>query len=388
MNVLMLIKTSGLDYDDRLRKEIGSLNLLGATVNVVAVENKNHTRHITLANDGAAKVVELKTRRLFPQAKGLAFKTFEMYLIFLIEVIRQKPTVLWVHDLELSFLILFFGLLRRSRFVKLLVWDQHELPPDNWLIGAHYRRLYSAMMNQCDWIIMANEQRRDIVKDVIGDSLLDKSIEILHNYPDQLFITEHERPLPKPILDWLDGAQYLLAQGGAAPDRHFMNVASALMQLPNLKMIVVGTFQQAQIQELDNLYSATWRDRIWFTGLVPQLDILPYIDHAYASIVLYEATSHNTRLCEPNRLYQAIARETPVITGSNPPMAEIVVPRKCGVVLVSDGCDVPDIVTATEQILRDYDIYKQHAARHRFEFIWETQQQVFLKILAPLLKAD
>lgn len=384
MNVLMLIKTSGLEYDDRLRKEVGSLNLLGITVNVVAVENKNQAHQVDLANGGKARVVDLKTRRIFPQARGLALKTLEMYFIFLVEVLRRKPTVIWLHDLELSFLVPLFSVLRKLRFIKLLVWDQHELPPDNWLAKGFAHWLYVSMINQCDWVIMANEQRRDLVVNALGEYLPDTPVKVLHNYPDQLFVAEGNHPLPKHITDWLDGVPYLLAQGGAAPDRHFMNVISALMNLASLKMIVVGTYQQSQIDNLDSLYDPTWHDRIWFTGLVPQMELLPYIDNAYASIVLYEATSHNTRLCEPNRLYQAIARGTPVIAGSNPPMAETVIPRECGVVLTGDGCDVPDIVTALKLLTLDYDIYKHNAARYRFEFIWETQQKVFQEILASL----
>jgi hypothetical protein len=53
--------------------------------------------------------------------------------------------------------------------------------------------------------------------------------------------------------------------------------------------------------------------------------------------------SENTRLCAPNRLYQALSRGVPVVVGSNPPMAHLVRETDCGVVLRTDGADVNDV---------------------------------------------
>src|SRR4029077_8285796 len=103
-------------------------------------------------------------------------------------------------------------------------------------------------------------------------------------------------------------------------------------------------------------------DQVRFTGAVPQLELTRFIDHAYASVVLYEAHSANTVLCAPNRLYQAVMRRVPVIDGTNPPMAHIVKTRGCGVILKGDGGDVDDLCEAMRQLEAAHARYQAAAA--------------------------
>ena len=200
-------------------------------------------------------------------------------------------------------------------------------------------RLYRVLANGCDVVIMANEERRELIQNS-GHTQLNIPIEILHNYPDKLFLKLPQTELSQSTLTWLHDYPYVLAQGGANPDRHLRELISAIIQQRNIKLIVVGPYQERQIEELDTEYGDIWREQVLFTGFVPQLEIKPYIDHAIASVVFYTTQNSNCWLCAPNRLYQALALGVPVVVGHNPPMRQLVGRFACGVVVERRRLDI------------------------------------------------
>ncbi len=380
MRVLMLIKTTGLDYDDRVRKEALSLYALGYDVRISALEYLNQSGNRKVYEKIFASTISLKSRQWLQRKNGLLVKTIEMYTRFVFSVLKQKPDVIWVHNLELGGLVLLFALSRKFGFPKQLIWDQHELPSDRLLKNRLFSRLFAMLINGCDKIIMANTHRRDLIKDILGNHL-SVTIEVLNNYPDELFVNLPKVDLPSDVQKWLDGSDYVLAQGGANPNRHLVELVEAIMGLPNIKLIVVGPYQNDQLEYLKRRFGAIVTDRVYFTGFVPQMQLVPYIDHAKASVVLYSMSIQNSRLCAPNRLYQAVARGVPVIVGVNPPMAEFVNECRCGVVLSSDGGDVDDIQSGIKSLLANWDFFRRNAQTHQNDVRWESQQPVVERIL-------
>src|SRR3954467_8394458 len=71
MSVLMVINTTGLQYDDRLRKEVGSLRSLGADVRILSLEYATRAGRHTVYEGIPATTVELRSRGWFTQGHGL-----------------------------------------------------------------------------------------------------------------------------------------------------------------------------------------------------------------------------------------------------------------------------------------------------------------------------
>ncbi|MEM4724180.1 MAG: glycosyltransferase, partial [Candidatus Hadarchaeum sp.] len=333
MNLLMLINTAGLDYDDRLRKEVLSLQELGIQVQVVALEYKNLAGEQIIYGHTSALTIHLCSRSWFPRSRGLLVKTIEMYWRFFVQILKRKPQMLWVHNLEVFGLMPVLIAMRKAGIVKRLIWDQHELPSDSLLANRAYMSLYCMLVNGCDVVVMANKERRDLI---LRKVKITSPVYVLYNYPDRVFHRLPKKALPQMVLDWLQNMPYVLAQGGANPDRHLRELVNAIMQQSDVKLIVVGPYHESQLDEFNREYGEEWRSKILFTGFVPQLDITPYIDHAIASVVFYAMKSENSRLCAPNRLYQALSRGVPVIVGPNPPMRQLVEKTKCGIVVEHD----------------------------------------------------
>src|SRR5689334_21919868 len=139
MSILMVINTTGLQYDDRLRKEVGSLRSLGADVRILGLEYANRPgRRSVYDGQTAATTIALRSRGWFGQGHGLVVKTLEMYLRFLADIIARRPDVVWCHDMEMTGLVPMLALLRLFGVIRTIVWDQHELPSDSRMQSACY----------------------------------------------------------------------------------------------------------------------------------------------------------------------------------------------------------------------------------------------------------
>lgn len=378
VKVLMMINTTGLEYDDRLRKEALSLRRLGCHVEILAMEYANQAAQRVVYQSVPARTIRLRSRGWFARSKGLWLKVPEMYARFLAAIVRTHPDVIWFHSLGLTGLAPFLILMRRIGFIQRLIWDQHELPSDHLLAAKCFLTLFVWLLNGCDYVVMANEQRGDLVQELLDDEL-STPIEVLENYPDREFIDLPKHKLPSEIERWLEGIPYVLAQGGANPNRHLEELVDAVMTLDCPKLVVVGPYQQQQIDQLHGLHGEEFPEKVLFTGFVPQMDIVSYIDHALVSVVFYDTSVTNGRLCASNRLYQAICRGTPVIVSENPPMKDVV--DQYGFGLVVDCGSSKSIVQALKKIISSQRLYRERAMTCSEVFVWEDQIERIREIL-------
>lgn len=378
-NILMIIKTSSLAYDDRLRKECRTLLKLGQCVKIIALEYKDKRSNGVTEHNVPFQTISLFTRKILPHKRGLVFKTLEMYAHFIRFILTERPDVLWLHNIEIAGLAPIGWLLKKIGFIKRLVWDQHELPAEKTTNDSVLRSIFKFMLNLCDIIVCANRERRDFLLRKLNYGCCDR-FKVIENFVDEKFYKLPRGVLPEKIKSWLGNQMYILAQGGANPGRYLKEVVEAVMDIEDIKLVIVGPFSEKERINLRAQYK-NLDEKVYFTGWIPQFELVNYIDNAVDSIVLYNAGKQNNRLCAPNRLYQALSRGVPAIVGSNPPMKSLVETLKCGVVLHSDGRDAADIRQGIHSILRDYGDYKGKAVEHKRAVTWESQKMTISNII-------
>lgn len=368
-NCLMLLDTTGLDYDDRVRKEAVSVARLGESIHIVALEYANESGEREVYGRIPATTISLRSRRWFPRGKRLSIKLLESYLRFIAQVVSRRPAAVWFHNLNFAMLTPILALLKSVGFTRCLVWDQHELPFDRVVNNKALMRIFGVMINMCDVVVMASEDRKQLLAERMPR--VKTPIVSLENYPDAEFADQPREPMPEDISNWLDGSPYLLAQGGANPHRHLHELANAIMTLRVWKLIVVGPYQQVQIDSLRQEYGDDLDHWIRFTGFVPQFDIVPLIDAAAASVVFYDTRILNLNYCAPNRFYQALCRGIPVVVGENPPLRRVVDTYHCGVVV--DSASSESICLGLERLSTHYEQIARQARASSDLFRWETQ---------------
>lgn len=378
-DVLMIIKTIGLEYDDRVRKEALVIKENGASINIVVLDDLNKKRKGSTTYNVNYMSISLMMRKVFRQAKGLVPKTIEMYIKFLLIIFKKKPSTVWIHNIEMAGLIPFLKVLKKLKFINRIVWDQHELPKERLISNKITNEFLKFCMRSSDKIIVANQQRKEyLIKSL---SLTNSEVVVIDNYVDSIFLELPKGNLPVEVVEWLKGEKYLLAQGGAGPGRYLKELITAVSKGKKIKLIVVGPINN-QLKNLLEEDFPNLHDYVLFTGLIPQMKLIDYIDNAIASIVMYSSNTMNSRLCSPNRLYQAISRGIPVIVGNNPPMDNLVSSTKSGVIMKTDGREVIEIENAIENILKTQDEYIKNAQQNKAVVNWESQIPKITKIFS------
>ena len=110
-----------------------------------------------------------------------------------------------------------------------------------------------------------------------------------------------------------------------------------------------------------------------------------YIKASKVSLVLYREDSANNKYCEPNRMFQSIINECPVVVGCNPPMKELVENYNFGVVLPTDGSNVLDITKGLQKALTNHDAIVESIRKNKHQILWDSQDEVFKSIIDNLL---
>jgi len=156
MKVLMVIKTTGIDYDDRLRKECASIKDLGNIPQIAALEYENKQKQGVTDEGISFNTISLITRKVLPHKRFLMIKTIEMYIKFLIIILVSRPKVIWLHNIEMAGLIPFCWMMKKIGFINKLIWDQHELPANKIFLNKFTKKLLIFLINACESIVVAN----------------------------------------------------------------------------------------------------------------------------------------------------------------------------------------------------------------------------------------
>lgn len=371
--ILMVIKTTGLAYDDRIRKECLTFRDLGHFPTILVLSDDNNRKIGTTDYGIPFLEVSLKTRDYLPQAKGLIVKTFEMYWKMIGHLKQIKPSVLWIHNIEMIGLIPIALYYKKKGWIQKVIWDQHELIPDR-LTRFPFKYVLKILIERCDAVIQANVERKDFILNIL--KINTKKVRVLENFVDHTFLNLPPGILPAKISNWLDQKSYFLAQGGGAPGRYLSEVVDAIIRLKKAKLIVVGPYEKVVVDGLKKRFNNEFDEWVLLTGKVPQLELVNYIDNTIASVIFYQSSNRNSFLCAPNRLYQALARGIPVIVGYNPPMKNLVQQLNNGVVIEGDGGDSMQVYNGLLELYENQAFYVKHAQLNKNRFKWECQSTI------------
>ena len=378
VDILHIIKTSAFHSDGRLLKWIESLSEFQYGSNVLIVEDKNRNGGF-IYKKGFVKTLRLFSRKFFSQRKGYVFKIPEYSIRSYISVLKRPEKIVVFHDMQ-HYLTLFLLIIYKPKKIK-LIWDLHELPHDKLSENVLSRKILKFILENVDLLVYTNAERRRYMHESL--SFCEKDYVLLRNYPERKYIQCGHNSLDEEILMWLDGTPYILWMGWASDGRNFKSVLEALKDYKNrLKLIILGPVEP----EMERIVNEHVKEGFIYQKFVPQREIIKYVDNSFFSIVLYKNSSPNNLLCEPNRLYQLLSRNIPVICGSNPPMRNIVEKLDGGIILEDDGTNVNGIKLALSEMVDNIEYYKKNLKRFNKEdfFSWEEQFNLVIEDIQKL----
>ena len=378
--IALVIKTEGLEYDDRVRKEILTVRKLFHDVSfkIFAMLPGNKEQEGITKYGVPYKSVYIPARDKYPSAQKTTLKAWQFYRAVEKEV-RDYDAV-WVANVDAAFVPIF---LKHKR----IIWDLHELP---LTFTGHrpMRQLLRHTFNRCKLVLHANPQRADYLESIGVIDDREKHI-ALRNYPnfDDVDVEHDEKYVQ--FVEWKGDRECVYLQGLSEERRAAYESVAAVMKHDALSAVVVGKMYPESLERLiaefgeDKLTS-----RVYFVGKVPQLKIPQYVAECKLSLVFYKNVQPNNWYCEANRFYQAVILGVPVVVGANPPMKELVEKYDFGVSIATDGSVVDDISEGIRKVMGNYDYYKLKTLENRDNLLWSKQEEQIKQLVLRLFDQE
>lgn len=367
--------SNGLEYDDRVRKEIKSIRALypKIKISIFAIPGNNIAGKGITSYGVQYELFPLKSRDLF--RKGfLLIKVLEFYY-----KVRKKVSsydLLWIIDDQVFLFLLLSN--------KKKIWDLHEIPAG--IIGSRLKNyLFKRMQKRCSSVIHANHERINYLN---GLGLIEtpKIHIVLRNYPDRDWL-ENVNLVSDEFIKfkkWINCKEFIYIQGVNSRNRYAIETLSSIIEAACIKAVVIGNVEIEVLQYLRIKYGKRLVEWIYFTGQLNQDKTASFIFHSKFSMVFYSLNTPNNRFCEPNRMFQCLALSKPVIVGCNPTMKSVVEKYKVGIVQDSDGSDINEGISSIKNMMYNYDEYFENIKKYHSLFSWEKQYDVLFNVIKSI----
>ena len=373
--IALVIKTEGLEFDDRVRKEILSVQRLYPNIKfkIFAMLPSNKEAEGVTGYGVPYKSVFIPAREKYPSSTKVYLKGWQFYKAIKNDL--KKFDAVWVANMDAFFVTTFVK-------TKHLLWDLHELPYQ--LFGSKWKRkLLKYTLHRCDVVVHANPQRAEYMKSINLIEDMTKHF-ALRNYPDFADFDQTHDEVFRQFLAWKEDRKCVYLQGLNGDWRAAYESIAAVMRYKELIAIVVGGFDVNIKEKLQNDFGQELNERIRFIGKIPQLKIPQYVEQCFMSLVFYKNIRPNNWYCEANRFYQAVVLGVPVVVGNNPSMRELVQTYSFGVSIDDDGRDIEKITAGIKELIENYEVYRQNVIAHRQLLAWDNQDNIVQEIINKL----
>lgn len=345
LRVVMLVRNS-FTHDTRVEKEARTLRDAGYRVTVVC-----HAAQGLPMTDDQDGIAVVRVQRPSGRVPGLRFLQFARVLCSTLE--DAAPDILHAHDSDA------LGPIATTarRLDVPFVYDAHELwlgrPPRDR--GLPYRVAYRAWYAALERNLIPKATAHITVSTPIARHLerhyrIDR-VEVVPNYP------EDKRPVVerdiRQLTDALPAeAPIILHLGAFLPDRGLEQVVEALRDVPMAHLVLLGAGPRGV--ELER-YAAKHgvETRVHPLPAVPSDDVISYAASATVGIAPIRPTTLNNAYSLPNKLFQYMAAELPVVASNLPQLREVIEGSGAGVTI--DTGSAASIAAALRDLLGDRD---------------------------------
>ena len=376
-NIALVLYTSGIDYDDRIRKEILSIKETYSNINfkIFAVEPKNREEEGITSYGVPYRIPYLKSRDKYVSGTRTVQKAWDFYKT--VKKDLKTFDAVWCADPEtFVFVLMIHG--------KPIAWDLHELPLV-FMGNPLMRMLFKYLERKCNVMVHANDARLQFLHDKGFIKHMDCQF-YLRNYPQFNEIdTEYDETYLR-FVEWKGEDKCVYLQGLMGANRADVESIEAVLSIKDLKAVVVGKILSDRMAVFEERFGKDFKERVFFTGQVKQLKTPQYIKQCFTALVFYKNSSPNNWFCEPNRMFQNVINGNPVVVGSNPPMKEYVELNGFGISVDTDGSDVEKIMEGLKQVIANYNEYKKNVQGLSDQMMWNSQNGTIREIVEKFLE--
>ena len=372
------ICTSEFKNESRDLRELSVYRNMGADVLVLAKKGESSM--------GEAEVVDsfvvhrISTRPLGEGAPNVLNRIVSLFS-WAKYVKSCEPDIISGHDMWATLIgwISTFGM---SKKVK-LIYDSHEFELGRNVSRSRFR---IALVKWVEGVVIAKSDEMIVVNDSIAKEVMciysmSKPPVVVRNIPGKW---NPDRGVCEGIRQDIikdKTANYIVSYHGIVTEnRGIENTLRAIASLEDVLFLVVGYADTPMyMQRIKDIVSALGiDDRVVFHPAVHQDELWKYIGASDISIVLINAREDTIKsyyYSLPNKLFESIQAETPVIASKLPEIERIVKEYEVG--LTCNPENVSDIVDAINELKNNHDKYKEikdKVIKAKDELCWEKER--------------
>jgi glycosyltransferase involved in cell wall biosynthesis len=345
MRIVMLLHKS-VEHDSRVRREARALLRAGHEVVVLHAPRQPEGLGEELDGFGLRSVGPPAWTRWL----GSVFYRSLLLLGFVRELRRLRPAAVHAHDVAMLAPGWLGARLTRAR----LVYDSHE-----FAVGVPYReRLWAWLVSSLERVLIGRADAVITVSDGIAKRLreryrLAERPIVVRNVPDPGETDPaFEAPDLRAGLGVPAGAPLVIHLGAAARDRGGETLVRAVGRVPSVHLLFLGADDAGFVAGLEEAARAAGvGERVHFRPSVPVEQIRSHTRQASAGVTLLEDTCDNHRLALPNKLFEYLAAEVPVVASDLPEMREALAGRPATALV--DPADLASVSAGIVAVLGD-----------------------------------
>tara|TARA_R100001143_G_C3360947_1_gene135574 strand:+ start:13024 stop:14211 length:1188 start_codon:yes stop_codon:yes gene_type:complete len=322
-------------------------------------------------------------RKQVPHGYGLytliSFIRFFEFVIKLIKIIKnEKPDFVNLHQILLLPLIPFIKIVS---FKSKLIYDTHELETETNGLKGYRKKLFKFIewffIRWFNYVFVVSPSIEDWYRKTYGI----QNIATVMNCPNLINIKKKNLFREQFLIS--DSTKIFLYQGALFKGRGIEILLETFKALPSddYCLILMG---YGKLENLIIEYSEKYKN-IHFKPAVSPDVVLEYTSSADYGISLIENICLSYYYCLPNKLFEYLMVEIPVIVSDMKEMKNFVEKTGAGLITKENSADsLTDTILALKFF--DQELYNQSISAIKNEYCWEKQETIMIEAYQNILK--
>ena len=314
-----------------------------------------------------------------PFSKGILFY-FSYNLAFFFRGLFSKADIIVSNDLDTLLPCYILSKLKKCE----LVYDSHEYYTESaGLIGKPNKKkiwetIEKWIFPKLNQIITVNESIANIYENKYG-----KKVSIVRNIPP-IFVPKKTKS--KEALKLNSTSKIILLQGGFIDhDRGGIELIQAMQYITlDIQLVIIGAGQEIpKMKSLTKELNLT--NKILLISKIPSDQLIQYTLNADLGISIDKPTNLNYKFSLPNKLFDYMRAEVPILISNLPELIKIHQKYPFGLIL--DSHDPTHIASKIESSLNNpnYKEWKLNLSKASKEYTWENELIVLNEVYDKIL---
>ena len=363
MNRIIISVTNDLTTDQRVAKTCDCFNELGYDILLIGRKMQSSLKY-----EDDYKTIRF---RLLFNTGFLFYAEFNTRLFF--KLLFLKKDLLLANDLD----TLLPNYLISKLFFKKLIYDSHEYfteVPE--LIDRKRTRSFWLFIEK---MIFPKLKNVITVNDKLAEIYNQKyhvPVTVIKNVPFDKQFND-----PKPIKFGKPNQNVIIYQGSLNMGRGLELMIDTMSHLKNCILVIVG--DGYMLEELKSrAVTLGLQEKVLFLGKVLPKDLHDFTKNADLGISLEEDLGLNYRYALPNKLFDYIQAEIPVIVSDLPLFKEVLTAFKIGEILKKR--DPKSLSSLIEYILSNRELYVKYLKKASNFYNWKNEKKVLIEFIKTI----